>query len=144
MSNGKVVKFAGVPVLSVRFFKKCEGTLPRRRLGSKVNFFSTRRDTVNFAFVYHGVSMYFIRCIITFWNTTPWTFKVNTLYSLHVFHNRAKYSITLHQSQLLSKHWLTWILPWQNKISSFSICAKINWSCNYQRRTTEYVSFLNH
>ena len=68
-SNGKVIKFAGVPVLSVRVFKKSEGTQPRRRLGSKVTFFSTRRDTVNFAFVYHGVSMYFIRCIITFWNT---------------------------------------------------------------------------
>ena len=39
MSNGKVVKFAGVPVLFVRFFKKGEGKLPRRRLGSKVNFF---------------------------------------------------------------------------------------------------------
>ena len=45
-SNGKMIKFAGVPVLSVRVSKKGEGTQPRRRLalGSKVNFFSTRRD----------------------------------------------------------------------------------------------------
>ena len=41
-SNGKVIKFAGVPVLSVRVSKKGDGT---QRLGSKVNFFSTRSDT---------------------------------------------------------------------------------------------------
>ena len=51
-----MIKFAGVPVLSVRFFKKAEGTLPQKTFGSKVNFFSTRRDTVNFAFVYHTAS----------------------------------------------------------------------------------------
>ena len=38
-SNGKVIKFVGVSVLSVRVSKKGEGTQPRRRLGSKVNFF---------------------------------------------------------------------------------------------------------
>ena len=76
---------------------------PRKRLGSKVNFLSTRGDTVHFAFVYHRLSKVhkYYRFYWTFWNNRSWMFKVN---ALHVFQNQGKYSITFHTRQLLSKH----------------------------------------
>ena len=49
MLNQKVIKFAGVSVLSMRVH--CRG----RRLGLRL-MSTTRRDTVNFAFLYHKVS----------------------------------------------------------------------------------------
>ena len=78
-------------------------TQPRKRLGSKANFPSTKRDTVNFAFVYHKVSKVHEhdRFYWTFWNNRSWMFKVN---ALHVFQNQGKYSITFHTRQLQSKH----------------------------------------
>ena len=82
----------------------------RKRLGSEANFLSTKRDTVNFALVYHKVSKVHKhdRFYWTFWNNRCWMFKVN---ALHVFQNQGKYSITFHTRQLQSKHWLIIILP---------------------------------
>ena len=56
MFNQKVIKFAGVSVLSIRFSKKLRVHCRGRGLGPRLIFFPNRRDTVNFTCVYHRLS----------------------------------------------------------------------------------------